>query len=479
VYGGATPQEALDLLIQTAKASHLPTDSLSRFLRAGYVPQPMQVRIHAAARLCDLPDGPTQIGIGGARGPGKSHGTFAQTAIDDCQRIPGLKVLYLRKIQKNAKEQFEDLRRSALSHVKHEFTNGVLHFTENGSRMFLGHFRNESDIDQYLGIEYDLIVIEELTTLSKTKYQALLDSNRSSKPGFRPRIYATFNPGGIGHAWVKALFITPWRKKEETETRFIFGTVEDNVFNNPEYQRNLEKNVGWRLQAYRYGDWDIAAGQYFSNWRHDAIVKANLKIMPGALVWCSLDYGFQHPTSCHLFSEYDGKIQIIDEHWRQKGLVADNAEAIKEMLERHKLTVKHLRVFVAGHDVFATRGNASEKTIANEYEDNGIKLTRANIDRINGAAFLLKLLGREKTESQPAIDPGIEISDRCTRLIECLPAMQHDPHRPEDVLKVDVDEEGNGGDDPYDDVRYGVMVRKPARAVKPHIVPQANPWIVA
>src|ERR1043166_2665885 len=135
----------------------------------------------------------------------------------------GLKVLYLRKIQKNAKEQFEDLRRSVLLHVKHEFTNGVLHFY-NGSRMFLGHFRNEGDIDQYLGIEYDLIVIEELTTLSLLKYRALRDSNRTSKPGFRPRIYATFNPGGIGHAWVKALFIVPSRKKKETDTRFIFGT---------------------------------------------------------------------------------------------------------------------------------------------------------------------------------------------------------------------------------------------------------------
>lgn len=477
VYGGNSPQDALDLLVHTAKASRLPADSLSRFLRAGYVPQPMQVRIHAAARLCDLPDGPTQIGIGGARGPGKSHGTFAQTAIDDCQRIPGLKVLYLRKIQKNAKEQFEDLRRSVLSHVKHEFTNGVLHF-DNSSRMFLGHFRNESDIDQYLGIEYDLIVIEELTTLSKTKYQALLDSNRSSKPSFRPRIYATFNPGGIGHAWVKALFITPWRKKEETETRFIFGTVEDNVFNNPEYRKNLEKNVGWRLRAYRYGDWDIAAGQFFSNWQHSRIVKSDLEIMPGSLSWATLDYGFQHPTVVYLMSEYDGKIQFIDEFWGQKGLVPENSDAIKAMLERRGVTLAQLKNFVAGHDVFAKKGNASEKTIADEYADNGIRLTRANIDRINGAAFLLKLLGRAATETHPEIEPLIEISDRCVRLIECLPAMQHDPNRPEDVLKVNVDEEGNGGDDPYDAARYGVMVRKPVKAVKPVSQPQRNSWLV-
>jgi len=31
-------------------------------------------------------------------------------------------------------------------------------------------------------------------------------------------------------------------------------------------------------------------------------------------------------------------------------------------------------------------------------------------------------------------------------LIECLPSLQHDPNRPEDVLKVDVDEDGVGGE---------------------------------
>ena len=42
------------------------------------------------------------------------------------------------------------------------------------------------------------------------------------------------------------------------------------------------------------------------------------------------------------------------------------------------------------------------------------------------------------------------------RLIETLPALQHDPNRPEDVLKVDADEEGVGGDDAADTLRYAV-----------------------
>ena len=455
-------------LAQTAKQAGVPEDSLDRFLRAGYVPQPKQLMFHAAARECDKVNGPTQVGFGGARGPGKSHALFAQAALDDCQRVENLKVLYLRKLGKNTREQFEDLKRQVLKNAQHQFTSGVLRFP-NGSRILLGHFNNEKDIDQYLGLEYDLIIIEEATTLTLVKYRALRDSNRSSKPNWRPRIYISTNPGGVGHGWFKATFIVPARRGQESDTRFVFGTVEDNIFNDEDYPKKLEENTGWRLAAYRYGDWDIAAGQFFSTWRYDRIVKPGLKIMPGATVWCSLDYGFQHPTVCYLFSEHDGKIGVIDEHWRRHALAADHAIDIKNMLKFHGLTIRNLDIFVASPDAFANRGNESGKTIADQYEDHGIKLTRANDDRVNGAAFALKILGREGQEATglhsaiPAIPPQIEISDRCAKLIENIPTLQHDPHRPEDVLKVDIDDEGNGGDDPYDAWRYGLMVRRRAR----------------
>jgi hypothetical protein len=46
-----------------------------------------------------------------------------------------------------------------------------------------------------------------------------------------------------------------------------------------------------------------------------------------------------------------------------------------------------------------------------------------------------------------------------SRLIECLPPLQHDPNRPEDVLKVDADEDGVGGDDTADCLRYLVATK--------------------
>jgi len=40
-----------------------------------------------------------------------------------------------------------------------------------------------------------------------------------------------------------------------------------------------------------------------------------------------------------------------------------------------------------------------------------------------------------------------------------LPALQHDPNRPEDVLKVDAVEDGVGGDDAADCLRYLVATK--------------------
>jgi hypothetical protein len=39
-------------------------------------------------------------------------------------------------------------------------------------------------------------------------------------------------------------------------------------------------------------------------------------------------------------------------------------------------------------------------------------------------------------------------------------SLQHDPNRPEDVLKVDADEDGNGGDDAADCMRYLVATKR-------------------
>lgn len=452
---------AMEQLLSTARAAGCPADQMRLFLTAGYAPQAKALEFHAAGRAADRPAGPELIGVGGARGGGKTHMAFSQVTLDDCQRAPGIKFLFLRKVAKAARESFEDLRVKVLR-VAHQYKRqeGVVEFP-NGSRVVLGHFHNENDIDNYLGIEYDGIVLEEATTLSWEKFERLRGSLRSSRPDWRPRLYATTNPGGVGHGWFKRLFVEPYRERGRGgegsgETLFIPATVDDNAFVNPEYRRYLDGLTGWLKRAWRYGDWDIQAGQFFTTWRADLHVRPALQ---GPLpkhwrYWCAMDYGFTHYTVMYLLGEDgDGMLHTLAEQAERRWLPERHAQAWRATLERLGLGLHDLDRFVAGGDVFSKGKDGS--SVADQYAEHGIYLSRATDDRVNGAAQCLRLLG----DVDAGIEPRVTISERCARLIECIPSLQHDPHRPEDVLKVDTDENGLGGDDAYDAWRYGLMER--------------------
>ena len=475
------PQKTPETLnyAQMALQAGCPLDQVQRFGRATVVLQSRQLAASAAARLCDAVDGPTALGYGGARGGGKSYWLLAQMGADDCQRFAGLKCLLLRKVGKANTENLEDLRRRLFVKLPHTFTahKGILTF-ENGSRIIAGHFQNESDIDNYLGLEYDVIGIEEATTLSRRKYVDISTCSRSSKAGWRPRIYSTTNPGGVGHAWYKAMFIDGAQDgagSKRSPAIFIPARVEDNQFNNPEYRDVLDSLTGWQKRAWREGDWDLAAGQYFTNFRRDVHVLGEVDELLAHEWFAALDYGFTHYTVCLLgFKDGDGNIFIVDEHAERQWLPHRHAAAISAMIARHRivpgprlprflprsgpvgprpLALADLRQFVTGADVFGRQWDGT--TIAQQYAQVGIKLACANMDRVNGWAEILRRFGQDDAGPEgEAIQPSLFIHKRCARLIDCLPNLQHDPNRPEDVLKVDCDEDGLGGDDTADALRY-------------------------
>ena len=455
----------LERYLAAGREAGCPKEQMDNLVRAGVILQPRQLAASAAARLCDKPDGPTSVGYGGARGGGKSHWLLAQMGADDCQRVPGLKCLLLRKVGKSVMESFDDLRRRLFVNLPHEFSahRGTLTF-RNGSRIIAGHFQNEKDIDAYLGLEYDIVGIEEATTLSSRKHSDISTCCRTSKPNWRPRIYSTTNPGGIGHAWYRKKFILPHLKRTERESRFIPARVGDNRFNNPEYTKVLSNLTGWQKRAWFEGSWDISAGQFFTTFRREAHVIEDFDDTRAREWFCAFDYGFTHYTVCLLgCTDGDGNVFIVDEHAERLWLPQRHAQSIKAMLTRHKigdrkLEISDLKRFVAGADVFSRQSDGS--TVAAQYGKLGITLRCANTDRINGWAEILHRLG----DPDAGIRPTLFIHRRCGRLLECLPTLQHDPSRPEDVLKVDADEDGVGGDDTADALRYLVATR--ARAVR-------------
>jgi hypothetical protein len=475
------PPEGDDFIEMAAEAG-CPEDQARYFIASKVFLQPKQLAASAAARMCDAPDGPTAVGYGGARGGGKSYWLLAQMGVDDCQRVPGLKCLLLRKVGKANMEHFEDLRRRLFRKLSHEFSayRGILTFP-NGSRIIAGHFQAEKDIDAYLGLEYDVIGIEEATTLTSRKHQDISTCCRTSKPNWRPRIYSTTNPGGVGHAWYRAKFVVPYLEEqrrlaltpalspEEREkfrprdTIFVPARVSDNDFNNPEYRHVLEALTGWQKRAWLDGDWDIAAGQFFTTLRRDVHVISSFDDKKAVEWFAAMDYGFTHYTVVLLGCvDGDGNMFVVDEHAERMWLPQRHAPAIVGMLGRHqisnrRLEISHLKRFVAGADVFSKQSDGS--TVASQYAKLGISLKVANTERVNGWAEILHRLG----DPGNGVPPRLFIHERCARLVECLPSLQHDPNRPEDVLKVDADEDGVGGDDTADCLRY--LVATKSRAV--------------
>lgn len=453
---------------QAASQVGVPKDQFTNFAKAQVVLNPTQLRFSASARMADVKDGPVEIGFGGARGGGKSHGLIAQLGVDDCQRFNGLKCLLLRKGARSNLENFNDLRGKIFSHIPHYFLEGkkTVYF-RNSSRIILGHFLNERDIDDYLGLEYDVIAVEEATTLSANKLKKIQTCCRTSKRGWRPRMYSNTNPGGVSHAWYRARFILPYRTRKETTTRFIPSLPTDCPQNNEEYLAILEGLTGWERKAWRYGDWDIAAGQFFTNFRHDVHVVQDFDWLKAKQWFLAFDYGFNHYTACLLGALCDDGLYIVAEHVDRMKLPKFHAEQIKAMVGRFKiggpndnrtLQLSDIKSIVAGTDVFAKERDG--KSVADDYEKEGIKFTPAVTDRINGWAEMLNLFGDVNPEPPQKPQPArLFIHARCVKTIETIPILEHDPDRPEDVLKVDCDADGIGGDDCGDALRYMVATK--------------------
>jgi len=403
--------------------------------------------------------------MGGGRGAAKTHGILAQIFCDDCQRQPGLKVLVLRKVGRSNQEQVQDFRKKLLTQLDHNYREqkSTIEFS-NGSLVVLGNFKDERDIDKYLGLEYDLIHIVESNQLSLTKKMNILSCLRTNKANWRPRCYEDTNPGGFGHHHNKQIFIEPWKAKNETETRYIHCTVDDNRYVNKEYKEYLQKLSGWQREAWLHGSWEFLAGAYFTNFREDIHVYPNKEVAfdpkNARRFFASFDFGFSHMSACVLFAQdHHDNIYVIDEYADNEKTPSDHSERIKAMLRKHGLEPSDLDSFVAGHDCFHRKEEGN--TIAQTYSENGIDFSPAENARVNGWQRILDGFGDVQTGTKPTIF----IHRTCIHLIAQIQMAQHSEKVAGDVQKFDLPENTaevfgddlQEGDDCLDAFRYGIF----------------------
>jgi len=455
----------LERYLLAGKKAGCPPDQMRNFIQAGYVALPKALQFHAYAREADLDNGPTLIGLGGARGPGKTHQTFCQVSLDDCQRYEGLKFLFLRKIAKNARESFRDLIQKILTQVQYDYaeSNGLLTF-QNGSAIVLGGFNNENDIDKYIGIEYDGILLEEATTLSERKHQMLMGSLRTTKPAWRARAYETTNPGGVGHAHFKNTFVIPHRTNSETNTRFVPSNYKDNPFLSKEYIKYLEELPGALGRAWRDGDWDTFEGMAFPQWDHDSHTCEPFTLPDHWVRWRAVDWGYSAPFCCHWFARNpdNQRIYVYREIYKAGLTDITQARMIKDYTPANEM-IKTTYMDPA----MWTRNRQDESHVwstADTYTKEGVFPTKADNNRLSGKRKFDSMLG-----NLPDGMPGLIYFRNCTQAIKTIPELIYDAVHPEDV-------DTTMEDHAYDTTRYGLTDIKEVK--EPNKNKTANPWMM-
>lgn len=374
------------------------------------------------------------VAFGGARGGGKSWAIRVKaTMLGLNASYAGIRMLLLRKTYPELKENHILPLMKILKDVAvYKETDKAFTFM-NGSRLKLGYLSNDADILQYQGQEYDVIFMDEATHFTEFMFKTLTASLRGAN-NFPKRFYLTCNPGGIGHNWVKRLFITRQYTPTEdpSEYTFIQSKVYDNQIlmkSDPDYVKMLENLPDKQRKAWLEGDWDIFDGQYFSEWSCDAHTIEPFEIPDHWTVYTVMDYGLDMLAHYWIAVDEKNNAYVIKE-LHEKGLIV--SEAVRRIKE---IETETIYTRIAPPDLWNTQ-SATGKSTALLFDESGMRLQKANNDRIAGWLALRELL---KVEERLQPDGTVVKSSRlkvfrnCTHLIECMPALQFSEKNPNDA----------------------------------------------
>jgi phage terminase large subunit len=422
------------------------------------------------------------VGYGGAAGGGKSH--LARAVFTDVAlRWPGSTAILFRKTEREVVANHVNKFRSEVPAIiagrqLYKYNgNDLLVNWFNGSRTYFGYLRNDDDVFTYQGPEYDAMIFEEATHYSHFQVNWLTGNRlRATVPMARPFALFPSNPGGPGHFWYKRWFVEKRFHLDDGERPEDFIFVQAKLIDNqelmqrdPRYAEKLDRlPEPWRSWQ-RDGDFSAGAGSALAELRREIHLIAPFERPPHWPVFGSFDWGYNHPFAFGLYTvSEDGVRYKIDTVTGRRLLPHEIAERVKGRMQQ--LHIQKLSYITAGHDAWAeikARGEMTP-TVADTFGEMGLPLLQANIDRKMGLQELRRAFAWQTTG--PAGGTGEPMlrffdTDMNRRCFEQLETRVIDPDDPEDVLKTDADEWGEGGDDLYDETRYAIASRpSPAKS---------------
>lgn len=419
-----------------------------------------------------------EVFFGGARGGGKTDGMlgeFVSHADLYGENAIGLMVRRQRTELVETIERSKQLY-SRLGWKWHE--QDKLWRAPNGARLRFAYLERDSDADAYQGHSYTRVYIEEAGTFpSETPILKLMATLRSGA-GVPCGIRLTGNPGGPGQHWVKARYIDPCPSGWEVRHReysdpftgdkvkrdwvYIPSKVTDNQYLGSEYIANLQMVGSEELvRAWLEGDWNVIEGAFFNEFNYARHVLTPFEIPEYWTRIRACDWGSARPFSVGWYAVSDGSIEGIP-----KGAMVKYREwyGMREGQPNVglKLTANEVKEGIVWREEFDPKMNDQVIDPAAFTQDGGPSIAERFLPEIGwrpadnkrvarGGALggWDQLRYRLKGTSE---GPLIFFFSTCTHTIRTLPALQHDPQRPEDL---DTESEDHAADE----TRYAVMSR--------------------
>jgi len=399
-----------------------------------------------------------------------------------------------------------------------------------GEELLFRVVKKPSDYWNYHGHEFPFIGWNELTKyMNGDLFEAMMSTNRTSfvpalhspidmetgemriLPPIPLEVFATTNPYGVGHMWVKRMFIDPAEpgvpvvreinvfnprtQQRETIRKYqvrIFGSYKENIYLPPEYIAELESITDEnKRRAWLHGDWDIVAGGALDDvWRRDVHVLPRFKVPPSWRIRRSFDWGSTHPFSVGWWAESNGEeVRMPDgttrrfapksliriyEWYGSKGATKsvgglvpksgelgfnqgvkfstkDIATGIK-VIERHLLKEgwigRKVEPGPADNQIRDVR-ESDVPSIEKKFNEEGVTWKESD-KSVGSRAIGLQLLRDRLEASIEGEGRGIYFMDNCRISIAGLPTLPRDENNMDDV---DTDAE----DHFYDDIRYMVL----------------------
>lgn len=444
-----------------------------------YVPTPKQLLFHQCADDEAL--------YGGAAGGGKSHSIVADSFLVAIQ-FKGVDVYLFRRTYPELEDTLIKIARAMIPKTLATYsTNRHEMEMVNGSMLRFRHCNTMDDVYRYQGAEMNALYIDELTHFEKEMVDYLLTRLRANV-ALKIRPFARYgsNPGGIGHAWVKAKFVDPHptggshieeitteiNGKKMTQRKsigYIPATVRDNPHISQGYIFELARKPKALRDSLLDGKWDAFEGQVFIEWvnapdRQQA-VNADIRRPAGTHVvhpfevptwwpiWMSYDHGYEKPFSAGWWAidqEHDTVYRVGEWYGSGGGNVGiklqidEIAKGIKD-IEAGRFPRAYIKRVGDPH-LWDEDGGES---IGRAFQRNGIHFSKGDNTRFAGKMQIHYRLRMREDER-----PRLYVFSTCRDFIRTIPALSYNPKatakRAEDI---DTDSE----DHTFDETRYFLM----------------------